>query len=406
MRHHRDVLRRSVLLVPAVCLLATGCVRLEAPAPEVTPAAQQEAELASIAPEADADTARLEPSCPAPNPSATVSATQYNQMISRSDFPTWQAADVGASAVLSDGRVLWVYGDTLREESMDPRLVDNSVLVTSGTCMSQLITDDLGPTFPRGDAGLSHWPMSVVRLDPTAADDPDVRDVVVVYLSRIQRGDRQWDFMFRGTTVAVLTVAEDGVPRLTDMQYLTPDSVAYDQINWGAAATVDGEWLYLYGTRDTGEPSVFGRELYVSRMPVGEPTDPDAMQFWDGTQWQGHSSRIVPVLGAVEGTSQTLSVDRVDGRWTAISKRGGDLADSITMWTSDQPYGPWTATDVADSPNGQGDGNLQYTPLSHPDIRTTSGRLLVSVSRNTSGIEELFARPQLGRVLFTEVARP
>jgi hypothetical protein len=404
MRHDRGVLRRTALLLPVGCLLLTSCIRLEAPTPQ-DPAARHAPELMAVESTGDAANARLEPSCPAPDPSATLSAAQLNQMVTRSDLPYWQAADVGASAGLSDGRVLWVYGDTLRKKPADPRLVDNSILVTSGTCMSQVVTDDHGPAFPRDTGELTHWPMSVVRLDPTAADGEGVRDVLVVYLSRIQRGDRQWDFMFRGTSVAILTVGPDGVPRLARMLHLTPDSVAYDQINWGAAATPDGDWLYLYGTRSTGEASVFGRQLYVSRVPIGDPTNGAAMQYWDGAQWQGDASRVVPIMDAVEGPSQTLSVNLIDGRWTAISKRGGDLADSITRWTSDQPYGPWTATDVAPSPDGQDTGKLQYTPLSHPDIRTPSGRLLVSVSRNTSEIEDLFDYPQLGRVLFEEVPR-
>ena len=405
MRHHRVVSRRITVLVPAVCLVLTGCLRLEAPAPDVQPGRQGPV-LADIQPAADADTARLEPTCPAPAQPVTLSAGQLNEMIGESDLPYWQAADVGASTVLSDGRVLWVYGDTLREKGLEPRLVDNTVLVTSGTCMSQVVTDELGPMFPRDSSALSHWPMSLVRLEPTAADGEDVTDVVVVYLSRIQRGDRQWDFIFRGTTAAVLEVGADGVPRLARMAHLTPDSVSFDQINWGAAATVDGDWLYLYGTRQTGEANVFGRELYVSRVPVGEPTNAAAAQYWNGSEWQPDASRVVPILDAVDGPSQTLSVNRLDGRWTAISKRGGDLADKITMWTADQPYGPWTATDVGEAPNGQDTGKLQYTPLSHPGIRTPSGRLLVSVSRNTSSIEELFTRPQVGRVLFSEVTQP
>ena len=34
---------------------------------------------------------------------------------------------------------------------------------------------------------------------------------------------------------------------------LTPDSRNAQQVNWGAAATVDGGWYYVYGTRLTGK---------------------------------------------------------------------------------------------------------------------------------------------------------
>lgn len=409
MGDHGAVLRRCAVLLPVLCLVLTGCIRLEAPTPEVAAAGPLDTELASIPSEPSAATARLERSCPVPDPAATISAAQLNQAFTRLDFPEWQSADLGATAVLSDGRVFWAWGDTGREERFTPQLVDNSVLISSGTCFSQLLTEEGGAFFPRGPDGFTLWPMSVVRLDPTPADGPGVRDVVVVYQSRIQRGDRQWDFLLRGTSAAVLLVGEDGIPRLDRTVQLTPDSADYDQINWGAAAAPDGDWLYLYGTRYTAEAFITGRELYVSRVPLSDPTNADVQQFWDGTQWQADDMRAAPILGAAAGTSQTLSVDKIDGSWVIISKRGGDLADVITKWTADQPYGPFegSATDVLSSPGGHdaepGSRNLQYTPLSHPDIRTKSGSLLVSVSRNTDDVELLFEQPRLGRVLFAEV---
>lgn len=412
MGEHGGVLRRCALLLPVLCLVLTGCIRLEAPAPEVTEVDRQEAAPASLDATDDAATARLEPSCPATDPEETVSAASLNRALTRIDYPQWQSADLGATVALSDGRIFWAWGDTGREKGFDPQLVDNSVLISSGNCFSQLLTEEGGEFFPRGPDGLTLWPMSVVRLDPTPADGPGVTDVVVVYQSRIQRGDRQWDFLFRGTSAAVLLVGADGVPRLDRTVQLTTDSSDYDQVNWGAAAEPDGEWLYLYGTRYTAEAFITGRELYVSRVPLSDPTNAAVQEFWDGGEWQDDRTQAAPILGAVDGTSQTLSVDRIDGRWVVISKKGGDLADFITMWTAESPTGPFegTATDVLSSPAGHdappGSRNLQYTPLSHPDIRTASGNLLVSVSRNTDDIELLFTEPQRGRVLFAEVPLP
>lgn len=412
MGEHGGVLRRSALLLPVLCLVLTGCIRLEAPAPEITEVDRQEAAPASLAPEADAATARLEPTCPAPNPAETVSAATLNRAITRIDYPQWQSADLGATAALSDGRIVWAWGDTGREKEFEPQLVDNSLMISSGNCFSQVLTDAGGEFFPRGPDGLTLWPMAVVRLDPTPADGEGITDKVLVYQSRIQRGDRQWDFLFRGTSVAVLLVGADGVPRLDRTVQLTTDSADYDQINWGAAAAPDGEWMYLYGTRYTAEAFITGRELYVSRVPLSDPTNAAVQEFWDGSQWRDDATLAAPILGAVDGTSQTLSVDEIDGRWVIISKRGGDLADWITMWTAESPTGPFegTWTDVLSSPAGHdappGERSLQYTPLSHPDIATTSGDLLVSVSRNTDDIELLFDEPERGRVLFAEVPLP
>ncbi len=401
------VVRRCVGLLLAAGLLTAGCVPM-APAPSgAAPSAVPEvpgAAAVSYPVPANSATARLERDCPAPDPSRPLTAAQLNQAVTQSDLTYWQAADVGTSALLGDGRVFWAFGDTIRKPRIQPGLVSNSILVSSGVCLSQLLTDDVGPIVPEHEHGLSHWPMSAVRVPATPADGEGVRDVVVVYYSRVQRDARQWDFIYRGTTAAVYAVAADGVPRLTRLVELTPDHVDPGQINWGAAAAVvDTDHVYVYGTRNTGEAYVYGHELYVARAPIDRATDGAALQYWDGGVWQPDSSRAAPVLPAADGVSQTLSVDRVNGRWIALSKIGGDLGDTVGLWSSDRPSGPWTRTEVLSSPAGLDTGDLQYTPLAHPEILTTPGSLLVSVSRNTTDIDRLVRQPRLGRVLFAEI---
>jgi hypothetical protein len=405
--HHGGVLRRLVLL-PAVGLLLTGCLRLEAPEADAV-AGEPPATLLPVSPAASGGEVWLEPACPAPPPGEVVTAADYNAAFEASDLPYWQSADVGASAMLADGRVLWMWGDTIREREVEPelpRMVDNSMLITSGSCISQLVDDAHGPALPRDPNRLSIWPMSVVRTDPGPAAGPGATDVVVVFCSRVQRGDRMWDFIVRGTTVAVYTVGADGVPRLTDAAQLTPDDPNLGAIHWGAASELDGDWLYVYGSRNTGQAYTYGHEVYVARMPADRPTDAGAMQYWDGQGWQGDRSRVVPVIGAAEGVAQTLSVDRVGDTWVGYSKLGGDLADEAATWTSTAPTGPFTVQPVLSSPAGQDTGYIQYTPLAHPDIPTTPGRMVVSVSRNVDDYDLLLREPQLGRPLFAEVARP
>ncbi len=406
MAHHRSMRRtRRAVLVALVGLLLTGCLRLEAPSPEPSAPPVEAVAPSMPTPPAWGETARLEPECPPP-PGRPLSASQLNTMMNRNQLPAWEAGDVGASAQLSDGRFFWVYGDTVRGPGFGEPIVSNSVLVTSGTCTSQLLTDDFDtePTVPETENGLSQWPMSVVRVPPSEAQAAEgVQDVVVAFYARTQRGARQWDFIVRGTSMAVFLVGQDGIPRLSGMSALTPDEVDPTLIHWGAAATVDGDFLYVYGTRSTGVAQVYGRELYVSRLPVATPTDVPSWEIWDGGQWQPDPTRAAPIMGATDGVSQMLSVDRVDGRWLAVSKRGGDAASNITVWSSDQPYGPWEFRDVGSSPFQTEDGEIQYSPMAHPEIQTPSGALVVSVSRNHRDYERFDDEPELGRPYFVEV---
>jgi hypothetical protein len=414
MRHHRSVPRRTAALVPALCLVLTGCLRLEAPAPDADLIGAAQQALLTLEPgEADASV-RLEPACPPADPEAPLTAEDLNEAFQELDLPYWKQSDVGASAVLSDGRVLWVWGDTVRQRGTTPRLTDNSILVSSGTCVSQLLTDDTAQVLPRDPGELSTWPLSVLRMDPRPGDPADVTDVVVVFASRVQPAEGQFAFLERGTTVGVYTVGGDGVPRLVEARYLTPDDPDLGAIHWGAGSTVDGDWAYLYGTRDTSEPMVYGRELFVSRLPIDQIVDGEALEYWDGATWQPDPDRAAPIMGAVEGPAQRLSVDVVDGQWMLFSKLGGDLANVAAVWTSDSPTGPFTAEKVLDAPFEIPDDTtadvedkiISYMPLAHPEIPTDPGTMIVSVSRNLTNFAELLRTPERAVPLFSQVPRP
>jgi hypothetical protein len=227
-----------------------------------------------------------------------------------------------------------------------------------------------------------------------------------VYYSRVQRGISNFDFEERGTTVATFTVGATGVPVLVETRELTPDVPDVGSVHWGAASALDGDTAYVYGTRNTGEALVYGRELYVARVPLAEVADGPAMEFWDGSAWQSDESRAVPILDAVDGSSQRLSVDLVDGTWVAFSKLGGDFSDTAAVWTSDSPSGPFTAEPVLSVPFGWDTGVISYMPLAHPDVPTVPGTMLVHYSRNITDFAQLFRQPELGIPRFAQVPLP
>ena len=349
---------------------------------------------------------RVEPFCPRPpaNP-LRVTVDLVNQVVSSADLPAWQAGDIGASAQLSDDRMVWVFGDTVRTEDFSPRLVANSMLVSSGACVAQLHAPGDGPVIPDVAPDVVRWPMSVVVIQPPGPfADRIVSDVLVVLCARTRRGEGNLDYTFLGTSAAIFTVTPRGAPQLLTILEITPDDDALDQVNWGAAATVSGRWVYVYGTRQTGQD--FGRELYVARVPVDDPKDRTLWRFWDGEAWQSHHGRAAAVLPAQGGVSQTLSVHHIDGEWVAVSKRDGDLGDFVYTWAAPTPVGPWTPRRAVAAPAGFETGKLKYAPLAHPEIPLADGNLLVSISRNTTDFEHLLADPEVGRPVFAEVERP
>ncbi|WP_243057780.1 DUF4185 domain-containing protein [Nocardioides sp. SR21] len=357
-------------------------------------------------PDSAAPAYRVEPSCPhTAHHLQGLTVAQLNRIVASADLPAWKAADIGSSAQLRDGRMVWVFGDTVRADSFSPRLVANSMLISDGACVAQLRTDADGPVIPDVRDGVVHWPMSVVAMPPAQQySNLGIDEVLVVMAARTRRGGDNLDFQFLGTSAAVFTLDDGGAPQLMEVMEVTPDDEALDQVNWGAAATVFGPWFYVFGTRATGED--FGRELYVGRARVSDPADRSRWEFWDGTDWQADQTLAAPVLPAQGGVSQTLSVDHLDGKWVAVSKRDGDLGDFVYVWTAPEPFGPWTPRKGIAAPAGFDTGELQYAPLAHPEVPLSNGKLLVSISRNTTDPQQLFADPEVGLPEFAEVARP
>jgi hypothetical protein len=276
------------------------------------------------------------------------------------------------------------------------------MLVSSAGCISQLTTPSHGPVIPDVGPDVVRWPMSVAVVGRS-----DGADLVVVLCSRIDRGDDgPFGFTFLGTSAAVFTVRDGEPPVLTRVRDITHDSRDPQQVNWGSASTVSGSWFYVYGTRVTGRPGETGRELYVARAPVSSPGTRENWRFWDGGRWQPDRRRAAAVLPATDGVSQTLSVATVGRTFVAVSKQGGDLGSFVYEWTAQQPWGPWSEHRELSAPSGFDTGHLQYAPLAHPEVRLRSGRLLVSISRNTTDLQRLADDPSLGRPLFAEVDRP
>src|SRR3954451_6020698 len=112
-------MRRAVVAGIVAALLAAGCTSSE--------------HHSSPVPHKDASSgATLSRRCPPPpKRHRATSAAQLNQGVAHAHLPGWQAADVGASARLSDGRIIWLFGDTVPDNSFDPKIVANSMLVSS-----------------------------------------------------------------------------------------------------------------------------------------------------------------------------------------------------------------------------------------------------------------------------------
>lgn len=326
-------------------------------------------------------------------PGQTYDVGQLNAwMQSLQGFPLWRAADVGASAPLSDGRVLWAFGDTLRDPSSASRFAANSMLVTAGLCTSQVVPAGRGPVIADTPPTVC-WPTSVTAVPEAGGDQ------VYVGCSRIRRGTSLLDFTVSGTAIARFDVPRGGTP-VPGPVVAVPRS---EDITWGSALVGDGDEVYVYGT-EGGSARGAGRSLYVARVPASGLQDSTGWTYWNGAGWVPDAAAAQPLLGK-DTVSQALSVSHLGTSWVAVSMRGGDLRQQVGMWTAPQPYGPWTLARTAAAPS-PGNGTITYQPLAHPEMVLRDGNLLVSLSRTATTPAGMAQAPQSSRPVFIEMAKP
>lgn len=306
-------------------------------------------------------------------------AIDLNTMVTTFEsLPALQGADLGVSVKLNGDRWLWVFGDTFRKVGVPGgTFARNSILQVRGQCAQVMLPPDGGAIIPERGDGVSYWPMSVV----TVADQGFTHVYVMAQRVR-QDSPTRYGFSHIGPSIAHLIAYDSGEVKHLETIDLSPDNGSAGAPTWGAASTLDGRYVYLYGTARTDDSGA-GWGLYAARAPIGTLLDKRGWQFWDGTQWQAKESRIEPVITQRNGVSQVLTVFRKDRKWYAVSKQGDLLGKDLVIWKSSNPVGPFTPTVVGDVTSDK--RTVYYTPLGHPEIPTDPGKLIVSVSRIPAG---------------------
>ena len=307
-------------------------------------------------------------------------------------------ADVGVDVGLQDGRRLWLFADTLRDQA---GMVRNSMLVSDDRCLRAVVPDQGGAVIPnRQHTSVGYWPMSAVRISMPGYD------LVPVWVQRVRRsGSGVFGFETLGTSVALFVVRPDEVPQLAYVKDLVPDLADPSRPMWGAAAVAYGDWVYLYGTANRGD--TLGFSVSVARVRADRLLDPEAMQYWDGFDWSGAAGSAAEVIPGAGGTSQTFSVLRRGDLWYAVSKQDEFLGSYLRVWISSAPTGRFYEGPVlAVLPSELEAGHLVYMVLAHPEVLPEADSMVVSYSRNDITMQHILDHPTQYRPRFLRVWFP
>lgn len=303
----------------------------------------------------------------------------------------WLGGDGAYSIDLKDGRVLWLFADSIVDpEGMGSRhgdrveMINNCVAIQKGydpsTASIEFFwqnNENNQPTafFPGVD-GDWYWPGHGIRLD----------DCLIIFLMKVKAISTGIGFEVHDWD-AVLIQNPDSPPSKWEIERLdSPDN--WLQVIVGSASVLaEDDYVYAYSTR---EPH--GGDVYLVRWRKDDLYEGNLqnMKWWAGDNnwiaWSKTKIEPIPVLKEAH-TEFTVHYDRELGRYFQIQHVGFGSA-VLTMRTSEKLTGPWSQMDTLYKPPETIKPNIMiYQAKAHPYL--IGSDLVLTYSTNSFDFGEL-----------------
>lgn len=308
----------------------------------------------------------------------------------------WLAGDQVSSTSLPDGRILWVFADTLVDAGetgtgAGVRFIHSSFILQSAGCFTPVLGPAGDGVVPAPGPGQWYWPQHAVI---------DGRSVWVTAL-RVTGGQANtMGFQLHGVDLAEFELTADGTARFVTM-HATPASEAGEfGVLWGTALVADEAELYVYGTRRTTDP-LAGKQLLLGRVALSQVAEASAWRFRTRHGWSADPADAAVLVPAAGGVSTSLSAHRTAAGWVLVTKRDDFLGDAVVALLGPDPWGPFQEQVLFGSTT-RGTA-LEYLAMAHPEVTLADGSLLVSINHNDMSLSTVLRDPAAFRPTFHAV---
>ncbi|HET6603423.1 MAG TPA: DUF4185 domain-containing protein [Xanthomonadaceae bacterium] len=312
--------------------------------------------------------------------------------------PRWLGADAALSVPLSEGRILWLFGDTfVATSSADVRseseMVRNTVAIQTGTVpLTASIAfhwrqdSDGSPAsfFPeRGERW--YWPGHGIRID----DGP----LVIFLYGTVATPGEGLGFAHAGYAVAVIDNPDAPVetwdPRIVDARPDTFDAVP------ATALVRDGAYVVALAIRQEGTHAGTLVRYPVTSLAQGDLT---TAQWWTGTTRGWVAAALVGDHGPAfvlddAGAEASVHWDARSRTFIHVASYGFG-ASTIGLRTAVDLTGPWSSPLVVyRPPESDGPRPLVYAAKAHPElVGPDPGDLVITYATNSFEFDDLFTQ--------------
>jgi hypothetical protein len=311
---------------------------------------------------------------------------------------SWWGADAAYSIPLPDGRSVWIFGDTLYGdrrvvEGKDPRMVRNSIGISS--CDGRGWQIDY--VIRRGDKGRPQDFFQAQHKDAWywALDGFLYKDDLWVTLLCVRNAPKTTSAAFGfetcGTDLAKVSGLENDPQRWAVKYFpLVADGIhAYPS----ATAVVEGEYVYIFALLESGS-----RPMLLTRVPLnGLDAPAEHLQYLTKNgDWKPglKPADAMPVMKH-GNTEMTVRYHAGLKKWVAIMNYPKLFSDKVVARTAPHLAGPWSEGNVIYRIPEMQKGNAGYdkdtfcyAAKEHPEFRRP-GSLLITYACNTTDVQKL-----------------
>ncbi|MFN2501747.1 MAG: DUF4185 domain-containing protein [Pyrinomonadaceae bacterium] len=278
----------------------------------------------------------------------------------------WRGADGASSIDLGEGRVLWLFGDSIISRDWTGTrvgsFVRNSVGVQAGYELTAPIKYYWKPTKRGHEAFFSipgknwFWP----------GHGTMIRDRLIIFLFQLRGVNTGLGFE-AFSWYAVLVSNPSDEPSKWKMKYIQGPET-FGQMAGSAAVLKDDKYLYAFGAQ---EPST--HEVYLLRWPLDDAYNGElgGLEWWLNGKWAKRPSREpIPTPLFIGGTEYSVHFDASIDKYLQIQSFGfGDATIGLRM--ADRPEGPWSKPKTIYRPSYTGIKQpFMYSAKAHPELRT------------------------------------
>lgn len=326
----------------------------------------------------------------------------------------WIGGDGVFSVPLNDGRILWLFGDTLIGNIREGRRPKKTEMINNTIAFQRrtgVMPKDLEFFFPirKGKAASVFvppnkkgwfWPFHGVQTSSG----------LYIFLVQIEKTDDPSVFGFHTIGSWLVRIPNPlEKPQNWRMIYSRiPWSDCTQNMNlfWGSAVLSHGDDLYVYGIREPLGQKTTVKSMIVAKIPTSTLDVFRNWTFYSRGTW-GKDFRKVEDLFPKCASEFSVTFDSNMKRFLALYSSQEGFSRDILIRSAPKPWGPWSEPQkIYTCPGFEKNPNmLFYAAKHHPELSRTN-ELVISYATNSLNFEDLFSDaalyfPKFVRIFFS-----